>query len=164
MSLSKEDKMRYHLDYAPLFNHYQVRLAPEAVENMYKLLSQEQLFIVPDLIDVNKDDSFSLKSENDETYQADIVINAAGFDFDTDRIGENDLLLKNLLNKGFLLDKDKRGILVTWPESQVMNQVYGQLDSCFFIGPWISNTHYGNNNVNALVQKANEIVKNYMND
>lgn len=164
MSLSKEDKMRYHLDYASLFNHYQVRLAPEAVENMYKLLSQEQLFIVPDLIDVNKDDSFSLKSENGETYQADIVINAAGFDFDTDRIGENNLLLKNLLNKGFLLDKDKRGILVTWPESQVMNQVYGQLDSCFFIGPWISNTHYGNNNVNALVQKANEIVKNYMND
>ncbi|WP_277631137.1 FAD/NAD(P)-binding protein [Atopococcus tabaci] len=162
MSLSKEDQRRYHLDYAPLFNHYLVRLAPDAVANMYQLWKQEQLFVVPDLIDVNKNDTFVLKSKSGGTYEADVVINASGFAFNTDRIGDNNPLLKNLLDKGFLLDKDKRGVLVTWPECQVISQRYGQLDTCFFIGPWISNTHYGNNNVKALVEKAHEIVQKYM--
>ncbi|WP_084172112.1 FAD/NAD(P)-binding protein [Atopococcus tabaci] len=162
MSLSKEDQRRYHLDYAPLFNHYLVRLAPDAVANMYQLWNQEQLFVVPDLIDVNKNNTFALKSNSGGTYEADVVINASGFAFNTDRIGDNNPLLKNLLDKGFLLDKDKRGILVTWPECQVISQRYGQLDTCFFIGPWISNTHYGNNNVKALVEKAHEIVQKYM--
>lgn len=160
MALSKEDQTRYHVDYAPLFNHYQVRLAPDAVANMYQLWAQEQLFVVPDLIEVTKDETFVLKNESGEMYEADIVINASGFDFDTDTIGADNPLLANLLNKGFLLDKDKRGILVSWPESQVISQRYGQLDTCFFIGPWIGNTHYANNNVKALVQKADEIVKN----
>lgn len=163
MTLSNKDQARYHLDVAPLFNHYQVRLAPDAVANMYQLWSQEQLFVVPDLVEVNKNDTFVLKSQSGGTYEADIVINAAGLDFNTARIGDRNPLLANLLNKGFFLDKDKRGILVTWPESQVINQRYGQLATCFFIGPWISNTHYGNNNVKALVQKAHEIVNNYMN-
>lgn len=163
MALSKDDQLRYHLDYATLFSHYQVRLAPDAVENMYQLQSQDQLFVVPDLMDITKDDTFILKSQSDEIYEADIVINASGFDFNTDQIGDDNLLLTNLLNKGFLLDKDKRGILVTWPESQVINQQHGQLDNCFFIGPWISNTHYANNNAKALVEKANEIVTKYIN-
>ena len=162
MSLSKEDRARYHLEYAPLFNHYQVRLAPDAVANMYQLWSQEQLYVVPDLIEVTKENTFVLTSQSGQTYEADVVINASGFDFNTDAIGDSQPLLTNLLDKGFLLDKEKRGFLVTWPENQVINQRYGQLDTCFFIGPWVSNTHYGNNNVKALVQKADEIVTQYM--
>ena len=162
MSLSKKDQARYHSDYAELFSHYQVRLAPDAVENMYHLMSQDQLFIVSDLIDVYKHENFILKSASGKSYQADVVINASGFDYNTDRIGEENPLLAKLLDKGFLLDKDKRGILVTWPESQVISQLYGQLNNCFYIGPWLANTHYGNNNVKALVQKANEIVRNYI--
>lgn len=162
MALSKKDQVRYHLEYAPLFSHYQVRLAPDAMTNMYHLWSQDQLFVVHDLVDVAKKDTYVLKSKRGETYEADIVINASGFDFNTDTIGESNPLLSNLLDKGFLLDKDKRGILVTWPENQVMNQRYGKLDNCFFIGPWVSNTHHANNNVKALVEKANEIVNCYL--
>lgn len=115
MALSKTDQNRYHLEIAPLFGHYQVRLAPDAVKNMYDMWADEQLFIVPDLIDVTKENTFVLTSESDETFEADIVINASGFDFNTDTIGADNPLLTNLLDKGFLLDKDKRGILVTWP-------------------------------------------------
>lgn len=129
---------------------------------MYQLWAQDQLFIVPDLIDVTKENTFVLKSQTGERFEADIVINASGFDFNTEAIGDANPLLSNLLEKGFLLDKDKRGILVSWPETQVISQRYGQLDTCFFIGPWISNTHLGNNNVKALVAKADEIVQNYM--
>ncbi|MDN6162422.1 MAG: FAD/NAD(P)-binding protein, partial [Atopostipes sp.] len=154
MSLSKEDQSRFLSDYAPTFGHYQVRLAPDAVNNMYQLLMQEELFIVPDLKAIHKTEPFTLKSQSGESYEADLIINATGFDFNTDHIGEDNLLLQNLLNKGFLLDKDKKGILITWPESQVMNQKHGQLDTCFFIGPWVSNTHFANNNVNALMKKA----------
>jgi len=161
MALSIEDQTRYHLNYAPLFSHYQVRLAPDAVANMYELQTKNNLFVVPDLLEITKDDTFLLKSESGKTYEADVVINASGFDFDINRVGDNNPLLTNLLNKGFLLEKYKRGILVTWPESQVINQRYGQLETCFFIGPWLSNTHYGNNNVKALVQKADEIVNYY---
>jgi len=139
-----------------------VRLAPDAVANMYELQTKNQLFVVPDLIEITKDDTFLLKSKSGKTYEADAVINASGFEFNTDSIDDKNPLLANLLNKGFLLAKDKRGILVTWPESQVINQRYGQLETCFFIGPWLSNTHYGNNNVKALVQKAGEIVNHYM--
>jgi Uncharacterized protein conserved in bacteria len=103
-----------------------------------------------------------LESASGKSYQADIVINASGFDYNTDRISEDNPLLARLLDKGLLLDKDKRGILVTWPETQVISQLYGQLDNCFYIGPWLANTHYGNNNVKALVQKADEIVRNYI--
>lgn len=163
MALSNEDKERYHSDYASLFGHYQVRLAPDAVTNMYELLIQDQLFVVPDLTDVTKQDTFVLTSESGKTFEADVVINASGFDFNPDATGEEHPLLYNLLNKGFLLDKDKRGFLVTWPETQVISQRYGQLDNCFFIGPWISNTHYANNNVKALVQKADEIITKYVN-
>lgn len=158
MSLSKEDRTRYHLEYAPLFGHYQVRLAPDAVTNMYQLWSQEQLFVVPDLADIQKSGSFVLKTHSEETYEADVVINASGFDFNTDTVKKTTPLLSTLLDKGFLLDKDRRGILVSWPECRVINQHYGELDNCFFIGPWISNTHYANNNVKALVLKAHEIV------
>ena len=162
MALSEEDQRRYHVEYASLCGHYQVRLAPDAVKNMYQLWNRDQLFVVPDLEEVKQTDNFSLISKSGESYKADIVINASGFDFNTDRIGQENLLLTNLLNKGFLLDKDKRGILVTWPECQVINQRCGQLDTCFFIGPGISNTHYGSNNVKSLVDKADEIVNQYM--
>lgn len=162
MALSKQDTERYHLNYAPLFSHYQVRLAPDAVENMYQLMTKDQLFVVPDLIEIKKDDGFTLKGVNGEKYYADIVINASGFDFDTNRIGETNPFLGRLLDKGFLMDKDQRGILVAWPETQVISQKYGQLETCFFIGPWISNTHHGNNNVKALVQKADEIIREYV--
>lgn len=163
MSLSKDDQVRYHLDYAPLFSHYQVRLAPDAVSNMYQLMDKEQLFVVPDLIQIETKGEFVLQSKSGDTYLADIVINASGFDYSIDRIGEYNRLLSKLLDKGLLLDKDKRGILVTWPECQIVNQRYGRLDTLFYIGPWLSNTHYGNNNVKALVQKAYDIVSNYMN-
>jgi len=162
MALSKKDQVRYHLEYAPRFRHYQVRLAPDAVTTMYELWNQDQLFVVHDLVDVAKSDTFVLKSKSGKIYKADIVINASGFDFNTDTIGTVSPLLSNLLDKGFLLDKNKKGILVTWPENQVMNQQYGKLDNCFFIGPWVSNTHHANNNVKALVQKASEIVNHYM--
>jgi uncharacterized NAD(P)/FAD-binding protein YdhS len=162
MALSKKDQVRYHLDYAPLFSHYQVRLAPEAVKNMYQLKTDGELFIVPDLLEIDKDENFTLKSSSGQAYQADVVINASGFDYNTERVGVDNPLLEKLLDKGLLLDKDKRGLLVTWPETQVISQLYGQLDTCFYIGPWLANTHYGNNNVKALVQKANEIVENYV--
>lgn len=162
MTLSKEDQSRYLSDYAQLFGHYRVRLAPDAVDNMYKLFAQEDLFIVSDLKNIHKTKPFTLESQKNKLYEADVIINATGFNFNTEQITDNNLLIKNLLNKGFLLDKDQSGILVSWPESKVMNQQYGQLDTCFFVGPWVANTHYGNNNVNALVKKAYEIVKHYM--
>lgn len=162
MTLSKEDQNRYLSDYAQLFGHYRVRLAPDAVDNMYKLFAQEDLFIVSDLKNIQKTKPFTLESQKNKLYEADVIINATGFNFNTEQITDDNLLIKNLLNKGFLLDKDQSGILVSWPESKVMNQQYGQLDTCFFVGPWVANTHYGNNNVNALVKKAYEIVKNYM--
>lgn len=163
MSLTKGDVVRFRLDYAPLFSHYQVRLAPDAVENMYHLTTEDKLFVVPDLVEIDKEDRFILKSLSGETFEADIVINATGFAYNTDLItSEDNALLRKLLDKGFLLDKEKRGILVTWPETKVMNQTFGKLDNCFYIGPWLTNTHFGNNNVKALVRKANEIVVNYM--
>lgn len=163
MSLSNKDKARYHTEYAPLFRHYRVRLAPDAVENMYQLITKDQLFVVPDLININKDETFTLTGADGTSYEAEIVINASGFSSNTDRIGENNSLLSKLLDKGFLMDKDKRGLLVSWPETQVINQTDGVLETSFYIGPWLSNTHYGNNNVKALVQKAYEIVTEYMN-
>lgn len=162
MSLSKADQIRYHADYAPYFGHYQVRLPADGVENMYQLLAQDDLFIVPDLESIQKTNPFTLKSQTGERYEADLLINASGFDFNTEGVDDDSPLLYNLLNKGFLLDKDKRGILISWPESQVINQKHGQLDSCFFIGPWAANTHYANNSVSALVKKAYDIVRNHM--
>lgn len=162
MALSKKDQRRYHLDYAALFNHYQVRLAPDAVENMYQLMEKNQLFVEPALVDIVQEDAFILTNGVGETYEADIMINASGFNLNTDDIGNDNRLLSKLLDKGFLLDKNKRGLLVTWPESQVINQHYGELESCFYIGPWLSNTHYGNNNVKALVQKSYEIITKYV--
>lgn len=162
MAMTQSDQERYRETYAPLFSHYQVRLAPDAVKNMYELWAEDQLYVVPDLIRITKDTTFCLESESGQSFEADIVINASGFDFNTETIGEANPLLANLLNKGILLDKAQRGLLVTWPETQVINQRYGQLPNCFVLGPWISNTHFANNNVKALVQKADEIVENYM--
>ena len=162
MALTNDDKARYHTEFAPLFRHYRVRLAPDAVENMYHLMKKDELFVVTDLVDIHKEDTFTLTGADGKTYETDIVINASGFSFNTDRIGEDNTLLSRLLDKGFLRDKDKRGVLVSWPETQVMNQIDGVLETCFYIGPWLSNTHYGNNNVKALVQKAHEIVTEYM--
>ena len=162
MALSKKDQARYRLTYSPLFNHYQVRLAPDAVENMYQLMANDELYVVPDLIAVEHEDTFLMKSESGPTFEADVVINGSGFNFNTDLIGGDSTLLSKLLDKGFLMDKDKRGFLVTWPESQVMNQWYGQLETCFYIGPWLANTHYGNNNVKALVEKAYEIITEHV--
>ena len=162
MALSQKDQARYYLEYAALFSHYQVRLAPDAVENMYQLMADEDLFVVPDLMDIDYADRFFLKSESDSTFEADVVINASGFNFNTDRIGDDNPLLSKLLDKGFLLDKGKKGLLVTWPESQIINQKHGQLNTAFYLGPWLPNTHYGNNNVKALVTKAYEIITEYV--
>lgn len=162
MTLSKADKARYHKVYAPLFSHYQVRLAPDAVANMHELKTNGKLFIVPDLIEIEKDDTFTLTGASGDSYQADVVLNATGFNYNTHEIGEDNPYLAKLLDKGLLLDKDNRGLLVTWPETQVISQLYGKLESLFYIGPWLSNTHYGNNNVKSIVQKADEIVKNYI--
>lgn len=129
---------------------------------MYHLMKRDELFLVSDLTDVQKESVFHLVSESGTTFEADVVLNASGFNFNTDLIGDSQSYLANLLDKGILMDKDKRGFLVTWPETQVVSQTYGQLENCFYIGPWLANTHYGNNNVKALVQKAYEIVNNHM--
>src|SRR5699024_3840190 len=100
---------------------------------MYKFITQDHLFINLILLDIKKHENFMLKSASGKSYQADVVINASGFDFNTDRIGDDNPLLARLLDKGFLLDKDKRGLLVTWPKTQVISQLYGQLDTCFYI-------------------------------
>lgn len=162
MALTKNDQALYHLEYAPLFSHYQVRLAPDAVENMYHLMVEGNLFVVPDLIEIEQTKGYVLKGESGSIFEADVVINASGFNFNTDLIRDDNPLLSRLLNKGFLLDKDKRGLLVTWPKNQVINQQNGQLDTCFYLGPWLPNTHYGNNNVKALVTKAYEIITEYV--
>lgn len=162
MALTKEDKARYREKYAPLFRHYRVRLAPEAVYNMYQLMAKDELYVVPDLMEIQHEDTFFLKSESGSIFEADIVINATGLNFNTDQIGNDNPLLSKLLDKGFLMDKDKKGLLVTWPENQVVNQRHGKLDTCFYVGPWLTNTHYGNNNVLALVNKAYEVITTYI--
>lgn len=163
MSLSKKDEARFRKKYASLLRHYRVRLAPDAVNNMYQLLAKDELFVVPDLIEIEHGYTFELKSESGSTFEADVVINGSGLNFNTDQIGDDNPLLSKLLDKGFLMDKDKKGFLVTWPESQIMNQWYGQLDTCFYIGPWLTNTNYGNNNVLGIVDKAYEIITKHIN-
>lgn len=99
---------------------------------MYQLITKDQLFVVPDLIDINKDETFPLTGADETSYEAEIVINASGFSSNTDRIGEDNSLLSKLLDKGFLMDKDKRGLLVSWPETQIINQTDGVLETCFY--------------------------------
>lgn len=162
MALSKTDEERYREEYATLLRHYRVRLAPDAVNNMYQLMARDELHVVPDLIEIEHEDTFVLKNESGSTFEADVVINGSGLNFNTDQIGDDNPLLSKLLDKGFLLDKDKKGFLVTWPESQIMSQWYGQLDTCFYLGPWLTNTDYGNNNVLGIVDKAYEIITEHI--
>src|SRR5699024_1885853 len=74
MSLSRKDQARYHSDYAAIFSHYQVRLAPDAVSNIYQLMTKNQLFFEPNLMDIKKNKNFILKVAIGSSYQAIVLL------------------------------------------------------------------------------------------
>lgn len=45
-------------------------------------------------------------------------------------------------------------VVVTWPQTQVINNKQGVLENTFFLGNYISHTQYANNNAQLMVKQA----------
>ena len=54
------------------------------------------------------------------------------------------------------------GVLVTWPQGQVISQRYGTFDNLFLTGRWIMTTQYGNNNAQMSFTFGQQVAKQFL--
>lgn len=134
-------------------------LSPECLIPLYKwlfeLLDAGRVRAVTGLkdIEVAEDGSFLITADQEE--QADLLVNATGFNTKLLSIVDSSPLIKNLYHKEIILPhKNGHFVLVDWPQCRLINQRYDLLENVFFLGLLIGSTQYENNDAALTIDQA----------
>ena len=114
------------------------------------------------MTDIEKTDQQFTLTANNDTYTADVLINATGFENRLSVAKEQDAFIKILYEKGIIMADEVGGIKVTWPYTQLISSRYGQLDHVYTLGTWILATQFANNAVSSNVRQACRIVHHFL--
>lgn len=156
-SITAEDKARFLLDYAPYVEHFRSPVPPGTMERIKQMLIQDRLRIVSGLsqIKTQSDGAFMVYTDDKFKETTDVLINATGFDNNLSHAGDKQPLITSLYNKEIIMPAyDGEDVVVTWPQTQVVNNKQGVLENAFFLGNYISHTQYANNNAQLMVKQA----------
>ena len=100
--------------------------------------------------------------ENGSSKHVDILVNAAGFESQLLPATEQDIFIKNMVDRDLFTPAIDGGVLVTWPHAQVTSQRYATHDNLFLTGRWIMTTQYGNNNAQMSFAFGQQVAKQFL--
>lgn len=157
--LSQSDHDDFFTRYTPIFRMIYSQAPKDSIEHILNLIKEDKLRIIGGLshIESQTDGGFAVYT-NGIKHQADVLINATGFDYNLLTAKEDKPLLKNLYERTLIMPDPTHHILVTWPGAQVINRPFGLLDQVFVIGSWISSTQGPNTSVALTKRQAKRSV------
>lgn len=164
MKMPALDRIQFTQEYMPIFEHFRNQMTKEALQDIVDWYDDGRVTFQDQLVDIkpNGQDGFDLTFENGATSHVDILVNAAGFEYDLKRGSEQDDFIKNLLNREILAPTPTGDAMITWPQAQVMSQRFGTQDNLFLTGRWIMSTQYGNNNAQMSFSFGEEIANRFL--
>lgn len=161
-SLNEEDRSLFYDKYFGPLDFLRLVVPTKTFEWILKLLDSERIRVVRGLEEITPvgNGSFKVMAEPEE--MVDYVINVTGFDHRLSEAKKLDPLIENLYRKKLILPGYRNeGILVTWPDFQLINNRHGLMENIFFFGEYVASTHYPNDIGNVL-RKTNYVVDWYM--
>jgi uncharacterized NAD(P)/FAD-binding protein YdhS len=154
-ALSGEDKQYYLDHYHAKLLFFKSRVPYTTYKWLFELLDAGRVRAVTGLkdIEVAEDGSFLITADQEE--QADLLVNATGFNTKLLSIADTSPLIKNLYHKEIILPhKNGHFVLVDWPQCRLINQRYDLLENVFFLGLLIGSTQYENNDASLTIDQA----------
>lgn len=160
-ALPDNEKDLFLKEYGSQWQRFKAPIPQKTAEDLIMKLSTNELGLVKGLKAISKSgNQFVLTGENDETYQADYVINCTGQDVDLVRsLPMQDTLIRHLVNKKIVKPHQYGGIAIDYPSMSIIDgkntinptfKAYGQI---------VSGVQYGNNNVELISLSARYGVK-----
>lgn len=164
MGMSVLDRNRYKQEYMPIFEHFRSQMIHEALEDIMQWYDEGKVTFHSKLADIKpcSDGGFELIFENGSSKHVDILVNAAGFESQLLPATQQVVFIKNMVNRDIFTPALDGGVLVTWPQGQVISQRYGTLDNLFLTGRWIMTTQYGNNNAQMSFAFGQQVAKQFL--
>ncbi len=164
MGMSVLDRNRYKQEYMPIFEHFRSQMIHEALEDIMRWYDEGKVTFQSKLADIkpHSDGGFELIFENGSSKHVDILVNAAGFESQLLPATQQDIFIKNMVDRDLFTPALDGGVLITWPQGQIISQRYGTLDNLFLSGRWIMTTQYGNNNAQMSFAFGQQIAKQFL--
>ena len=165
MALSGQERVLFFRDFIGQFEHFRSQTPAESIEFILDKIKSQQLRIVSGLKDIIVDNKggFKIITRPGARYHSDVLINATGFDQNLVTAADHQPLVKQLFADGLIEANPLGGILIEWPNAQVINQHYGVLDHCYLTGHWIFKTQFGNNNTKLTYRQAEACALHFLN-
>lgn len=162
-TLSGEDKQRFLSDYHKKLLFFKSRVPNKTFKQLFKWMDEGKVRVIEGITDIQPQDNGGFTVAANIIENADLMINATGFDTRIESAAKNFPLLKNLYHQEFILPhRNGRFILVDWPQAQVMNQRFGLMENVFFFGILIGGTQFENNDAQLTIRQASYSAKWFM--
>lgn len=154
--------------YEQIFNHFRAQMPAESLSFIMEQVDAgniEFVMLTEEIEALSEDGGgFLVKTQEGEVHEVDLLFNAGGFQQDLTKAVAFDPLLKNLYDKEMIIPYHRGGIHVTWPKCQVVTLNEGHFDHVYLLGHWITNIHYGNNNIHLCIKQAERVARSFLED
>lgn len=163
-ALSGKDQDIYMEKYYDMMLFFKSKVPYLSYEWLFELMDADKLVAKNGLQNVQVLENGRFKiTTNEEVVEADIVVNATGFNSNLKSLAEEQPLIANLYNKRLIMPHiNGKFILVDWPECRVINQQYGVMNNLFFMGLLIGGTQHENNDAGQIMEQANYTANAFM--
>lgn len=131
----------------------------EVAHQLVEWAEAGRIIIVDGIEDVGTGDRFEVRTDKDETFMIDYLINATGPIKDITK--EKTPLIVNMVNRMLIAPSEFGGLIVD-KEHRVISPRYGTLNHMYAIGHLTFSSDYMSNTVNILVQNTKVMVERIM--
>lgn len=159
--LSKSDKSRFMKEIHPLIDKNHSPMPLEVARQLVEWSETGRAAIVDGIEEVAAGRQFEVKTDKDEIFKMDYLINATGPIKNINK--EKTPLIVNLIDR-MLISPSELGGLIVDKEHRVISPRYGTLRNMYAIGHLTFSSDYMSNTVNILVQNTKVMVEKIMED
>lgn len=158
---SKSDKERFMNEIHPLIDKNHSPMPLEVAYQLVKWAEAGRVIVVDGIEEVGTGVQFEVRTDEDETFKVDYLINATGPIKDITK--EKTPLIVNMINRMLIAPSELGGLIVD-KEHRVISPRYGTLHHMYAIGHLTFSSDYMSNTVNILVQNTKVMVESIMVD
>lgn len=158
--LSRNDKKTFMEKYHPIINENHSPMPKEAAENLVEWVDSAKLVIVDGMENVKSGNEFSIRTNENEHYKVDTLINATGpvKNIMKDRDG----LIGAMYNHQLIGENEFGGIMVN-RNRNVISPNIGTLEGMFALGALTVGTDYMSTSVRLLIKNTEKLSEQFYN-
>lgn len=162
-ALEMGDRNEFFEKYRPWYEYFHVQLPRVKMQKIWDWYLAGKVRFVRDLktITPRAKRGVVVKTAAQRTYQADVLVNATGFETRLVEATKVDPLIQSLFAADLLMPSPQQDVAITWPGSQPISRTYGVAPNLYMSGFWIGSTQYPNNNVQRTAQQGERMVASF---